>query len=109
MGLGRVSRRGWFLDGLWARSTGDFEGRILVMVTCMARDRFTSPPSSDATRHRVIVDVTRLADELGVNVGFVRRLVWERRIPFLRTGKLVRFDLVEVHDWLDQSRVEALR
>ncbi len=78
------------------------------MVTGMARDRNTSPPSSDPTC-RVIVDVTRLADELGVNVSFVRRLVWERRIPYFKIGKLVRFDLAEVHDWLDQSRVEALR
>lgn len=78
------------------------------MVTRMARDQFTSPPRSDPTR-RVIVDVTRLADALGVNVSFVRRLVCERRIPYFKIGKLVRFDLAEVHDWLDQCRVDALR
>lgn len=66
-------------------------------------------PSIDPTRRRVIVDVTRLADELGVNVSFVGRLVWERRIPYSKIGKLVRFDLAEVRDWLDRSRVEALR
>lgn len=94
---------------LWSRSTGEFEGWIFVMVARMARDRYTSPPSSDQTRRRVIVDVTRLADELGVNVSFVRRLVWERRIPYFKIGKLVRFDLAEVHDWLDHCRVDALR
>jgi excisionase family DNA binding protein len=87
---------------------GEFGGWILAMVTGMARDQFTSPPSIDPTR-RVIVDVTGLADELGVNVSFVRRLVWERRIPYFKIGKLIRFDLAEVHDWLDQRRVDALR
>ncbi len=87
---------------------GEFGGRILVMVTRMARDQFTLSRRSDPT-HRVIVDVTRLADELGVNVSFVRRLVWERRIPYFKIGKLVRFDLAEVHDWLDGCRVDASR
>lgn len=56
-----------------------------------------------------LVDVAGLADELGVTEYFVRRLVSERRIPYLKIGKFVRFDLAEVGAWLDECRVEPIR
>ena len=42
-----------------------------------------------------LIDCDRLALWLGVEVGFVRRLVAERRIPFIKVGKFVRFDPVD--------------
>jgi excisionase family DNA binding protein len=58
---------------------------------------------------RRLVDIEQLADHLGVSVRHVRRLVSERRIPFHKWGRLVRFDIDEVNKWLDQTRVEAER
>ena len=55
-----------------------------------------------------MVGVADLADELGVKVSFVRRLVHERRIPYYKVGRHVRFDSSEVHAWLDDGRVDAL-
>jgi hypothetical protein len=37
-------------------------------------------------------------------VRHVRRLVAERRIPYLKWGHLVRFDPVEIAAWLDAAR-----
>jgi len=37
-----------------------------------------------------------LAVQLGVTRRHVRRLVTERRIPFLRVGRFIRFDPVEI-------------
>lgn len=54
-----------------------------------------------------LVDVETLARGLGVGTRHVRRLVAERRIPFVKVGKLVRFDLVEIATWLDAHRVET--
>jgi len=42
-----------------------------------------------------------------VEIVFVRRLVAERRIPFLKIGKYVRFDPDELAAWLDAQRVGA--
>ena len=39
----------------------------------------------------------------------IRRLVHERRIPFIKWGHLIRFDPVEVQAWLDECRYEPLR
>ena len=39
---------------------------------------------------------------------FVRRLVAERRIPFVKIGKFVRFDPAEVSAWIDGQRVKPV-
>jgi len=51
------------------------------------------------------LDVEGLAGWLGIEVVFVRRLVAERRIPFVKIGRLVRFDPEEVAAWIDGQRV----
>lgn len=51
-----------------------------------------------------LLNITQLADTLGVNVRHVRRLVHERRIPFIKWGHLVRFDPDEVARWLIHHR-----
>ena len=44
------------------------------------------------------------AERLGVNHRYVRRLVAERRIPFIKFGHLLRFDPAEIEAWLDGAR-----
>jgi excisionase family DNA binding protein len=56
-----------------------------------------------------LIDSEALASWLGVEIVFVRRLVAERRIPFLKIGKFVRFDPDEVAMWIDDQRIAALR
>jgi excisionase family DNA binding protein len=51
-----------------------------------------------------LVDITTVAKILGVEPRHIRRLVHERRIPFIKWGHLVRFDLGEIGDWLDHNR-----
>ncbi len=50
--------------------------------------------------------VADLATRLGVSERFVRRLVAERRIPFHKIGKFVRFDPNEIDTWIESSRVD---
>jgi excisionase family DNA binding protein len=51
-----------------------------------------------------LLTVTDVAEHLGVEVRHIRRLVSERRIPFIKWGHLLRFDPTEIADWLDQNR-----
>jgi len=48
-----------------------------------------------------LVGIDDLASQLGVSVRHIRRLVSERRIPFHKWGRLLRFDVDEVVAWLD--------
>ncbi len=51
-----------------------------------------------------LLDINQLAEHLGVNVRHIRRLVAERRIPFIKWGHLIRFDPSEIGDWLEHNR-----
>lgn len=53
------------------------------------------------------MSIDEVAGHLGVTVRHVRRLVAERRIPYLKWGHLLRFDPEELSDWLESQRVEA--
>ncbi len=52
---------------------------------------------------RVLIDVPTLAEQLGVTQRFVRRLTAEDRVPFLKIGKFIRFDPLEIDDWVDSQ------
>lgn len=52
-------------------------------------------------------DIAELAEHLGVSERFVRRLVNERRIPFLKIGKFIRFNPDEIAEWVSKRKVEA--
>ena len=51
-----------------------------------------------------LVDITAVAKILGVDARHVRRLVYERRIPFIKWGHLIRFDPDEIGRWLNSNR-----
>jgi excisionase family DNA binding protein len=51
--------------------------------------------------------IDQLAERLGITVRHVRRLVAERRVPYLKVGRLVRFDPEAINAWLDTTRFEA--
>lgn len=54
-----------------------------------------------------LVGMGAVAQSLGVTVRHIRRLVGERRIPFVKVGHFVRFDPAEIAHWVDAHRVEV--
>jgi excisionase family DNA binding protein len=58
---------------------------------------------------RELYDIPRVAAILDVRESFVRRLVAQRRIPFFKIGKFIRFDPDEIGQWPDHRRAEVLR
>lgn len=54
-----------------------------------------------------LMTVSELAAFLSVSRSLVYRWVEENEIPHYRFGKAVRFNTVEVKEWLDNQRVEA--
>jgi excisionase family DNA binding protein len=61
-------------------------------------------PTADTRPLTRLLNITEVADVLGVDVRHVRRLVHERRIPFIKWGHLLRFDPDEIRGWIDQNR-----
>lgn len=54
-----------------------------------------------------LLDIAGVAESLGVTARHVRRLVTDRRIPYLKVGYFIRFDPAEVASWLHTHRVDA--
>jgi excisionase family DNA binding protein len=56
-----------------------------------------------------LLTIDQLAERLGITVRHVRRLVAEKRVPYLKIGRLVRFDPAEATRWLGTRRVPGSR
>jgi len=59
----------------------------------------------------VLLDIPSVAERLGCSTRYVRRLVLERRIPFVKLGgSKVRISAIELEKWINDQRVNrALR
>ena len=55
-----------------------------------------------------LVDIDTVAGHLGVSVRHIRRLIDERRIPFVKVGRHVRFDVEAIAEWVDAHRTDVL-
>lgn len=64
-------------------------------------------PTTTTTVHQlpVLLTIEDVAEHLGVTVRHVRRLVAERRIPFIKWGHLLRFDPSQIAEWLTSRQV----
>lgn len=59
-----------------------------------------------AVEARALIDIEGAALRLGVSVRYIRRLVSEQRLPYIKVGKFVRFDVCDLESWIDDRRVE---
>ncbi len=56
----------------------------------------------------MLLDSSELARMLGITERHVRRLVMERRIPFVKVGRFVRFDPRDIEQWLQAAKVPTV-
>ena len=57
---------------------------------------------------RPLLDVAEAANRLGCSERFIRRLIQERRIPFVKLGGTkVRFLDADLEEWVTSQRVGA--
>ena len=55
-----------------------------------------------------LLNIASVAEKLGVGERHIRRLVFERRIPFIKWGHLIRFDPADIERWIEQQRRPAI-
>ena len=56
----------------------------------------------------VLLTVEAAAERLSMSPRFIRRLIAERRIEFVKVGRHVRISESALHDFIDAGRVEPL-
>ena len=56
---------------------------------------------------RRFLDIGEIADYLKVKEGTVYVWVWHKQIPYIKMGRLIRFDLRKVEKWLEEKSIEV--
>lgn len=59
------------------------------------------------TISRRLVDVRQVAEYTGLAVKTVYTMVGQRRIPFVKMGRLTKFDLRDVDMWIKEHTVRV--
>lgn len=64
------------------------------------QERFVGPKN--------LVGVDKAAEVLDVSVNTIYAWVNQRRIPYLKIGRLVKFDIIELEEWIKDKRIKEL-
>ena len=54
------------------------------------------------------IGIKECAEYLDVGINTIRTWVWQRKIPFVKMGRLIKFDLKELEAWIKKRRVEPI-
>ncbi|MCB1000653.1 MAG: helix-turn-helix domain-containing protein [Acidimicrobiales bacterium] len=60
---------------------------------------------AETTVRPSLMTIEQAGERLGVSTRHMRRLVAERRIPYVKWGHLLRFDPLAIDEWIDQFSV----
>ena len=53
-----------------------------------------------------LINISELSEYIGLSTSTIYSWVSQRRIPFVKCGRLTKFDLERINDWIDESSVE---
>ena len=56
----------------------------------------------------ILFEIDQAADYLNVSVRMIRRMVEEKRVAYIKIGKLIRIDKRDIDAYLAAQRIEAL-
>lgn len=52
--------------------------------------------------------VDELADYLGISKNTVYSWVWQKRIPYVKVGKLLKFNMRLIEAWLEKNTINEI-
>ena len=78
------------------------------MTDSRSDQRHDRPSTPERATEPEFMDVAQLALHLSVTTRFIRRPVAERRVPYYKVGKFIRFHNDDIDDWMAEQRVERL-
>jgi excisionase family DNA binding protein len=53
-----------------------------------------------------LIGITEMAEYLGIRVSTLYSWVSQKRIPYIKLGRLVKFDLRKIDKWLEDKAIE---
>ena len=58
---------------------------------------------------RRFLGTKEFAEYLGLPINTLRSWVWMRKIPYIKLGRTVKFDLRDIDEWIRERKVEPLK
>ena len=52
-----------------------------------------------------LLNIEEASQYLGISKGSLYKLNWQRRIPVVKIGKSLRFDIQDLETWIQESKV----
>ena len=59
--------------------------------------------------NRRLLDINEVADYIGLSVHTLYTMVSQRRIPYVKMGRLTKFDREEIDKWIASHSVKVRR
>lgn len=56
-----------------------------------------------------LLDIDGAAQHLNVSERFIRRLIEEHRITYIKVGKYIRFDADDLGRWIETRKVQPIQ
>ena len=56
--------------------------------------------------NRRLININELSEYTGLSISTLYSWVSQRRIPFVKCGRLTKFDLERIDEWIKESSVE---
>lgn len=53
-----------------------------------------------------LININELSEYIGLSISTIYSWVSQRRIPFVKCGRLTKFDLQRIDEWIKESSVE---
>ena len=74
----------------------------------MATKELQNSPSENHSQLE-LVNIAEAARVLSVSVSTLYGWVWQRKIAFVKVGRAVRFEMSDLHKFIQQRRVQPRR
>ncbi len=52
--------------------------------------------------------IKELAEYLGLSIGTVYSWVCYKKIPYIKMGRLVKFDLKRINEWVEENSIAVI-
>jgi len=56
--------------------------------------------------NKLLINVKQLSESTGLNVFTLYSWINQKRIPYVKVGRLVRFDPKKIEKWIEEKTVE---
>jgi len=73
----------------------------------MTAERAIPAAKTKTLMEKRFLSVQELSRYIGIKEGTIRVWVCLKKIPYTKVGRLVRFDLTKIDEWLEESSVDV--